>query len=414
MKLLGIELATPHVEGDGERTLVQLGESGGVEKIVRVEGLPAIAAEIGRLADDEPFLLGVDIPVVVPAKAARVRPVESLIRRRFRQKMNAGGRAASAGTGLPGEMLMAALATVGFPCLPYPDRDRRNCGLAETLPPLILKSLLWQHSRVGSDREHQGREELFRAWTPPAYRRASLPARSGWADQAIALETTLAALGLIDGYDFTSVWDALGQASSAEETEGAAALFDAILIGATARRYLEAPESCLFAGEREDGYLIIPADSLMRRLWLSDNGAVTGELFPQASLRDRLGNNARLRTPDLLPVPGRAPRLEATFNEAPLYEFDNVDEMLWWKHCRHLAGPKMPINGLQEILVELDAEGGNTSGDSASLRLVRSRHQALSFRFDRPEAWRRHLPTRDNRTYPFRVVRAVYETAPSS
>ena len=406
MKLLGIELATPHVEDGGTRTLVLLDDKGGAEKIVHVDGLPAIATEVGRLAEGEPFLLGVDIPVVVPAKAARVRSVESLIRRRFRQKMNAGGRAAAEGTGLPGEMLMAALATMGFPCLPYPDRDRRSSGLAETLPPLILKSLLWQHSRVGEDHDVPGREDLFRAWTPPAYRRSALPARSGWADQAIALETTLSALGSVEGYDFTTVWDALGQAASSEETEKAAALFDAILIGATAKRYLEAPESCLFAGEREDGYLITPADSLMRRLWLSDSGPVTGELFPQASLRERLGSDARLRTPDLLPVPGRAPRIEATFNDAPLYEFDNVDEMLWWKHCRHLAGPKMPVNGLKEILVELDG--------TASLRLVRSRHQALSFRFDRPEAWRRHLPTRDNKTYPFRVVRAVYETAPSS
>ena len=409
MKLLGIELATPYVEDGGSRTLVLLDDNGGAEKVARVSGLPAIAAEIARLADGEPFLLGIDIPVVVPAKSARVRPVESLIRRRFRQKMNAGGRAAAEGSGLPGEMLMAALATVGFPCLPYPDGDRRNSGLAETLPPLILKSLLWQGSRVGEEHDLPSREELFRAWTPPAYRRSSLPTRSAWADQAVALETTLAALGAVEGYDFGAVWEALGSAASAEEVEDAAGLFDAILIGATAKRYLDAPESCLFAGEREDGYVITPADSLMRRLWLSDSGPVSGELFPQASLRERLGSDARLRTPDLLPVPGRAQRLEATFKDAPLYEFDNVDEMLWWKHCRHLAGPKMPVNGLQEIQVELDVEGGN---GGTSLRLVRSRHQALSFRFDRPEAWRRHLPTRDNRTYPFRVVRAVYETAP--
>jgi predicted RNase H-like nuclease len=414
LKLLGIELATPHVEGGGVRTLVLLDDNGGAERVALVEGLPAIAAEVGRLADGEPFLLGVDVPVVVPAKAARVRPVESLIRRRFRQKISAGGRASCDGGGLPGEMLMAALATGGFPCLPYPDRDRRSSGLAETLPSLTLKSLLWQHSRVAEGHDLQGREELFRAWTPPAYRRSSLPSRSGWADQTIALETTLAALGSIDGYDFTAVWDALGQASSEEQTENAAALFDAILIGATAKRYLEAPESCLFAGEREDGYVIAPADSLMRRLWLSDNGPVSGELFPQASLRERLGSDARLRTPDLLAIPGRASRIEATFNNAPLYEFDNVDEMLWWKHCRHLAGPKMPVNGLQEILIELDVAGGKNDGGGAALRLVRSRHQALSFRFDHPEAWRRQLPTRDNRTYPFRVVRALYETAPGS
>jgi len=411
LKLLGIELATPLPEGRATRTLVLLGDDGSVEKIQRVSGVPALATEVGRLADGEPFLLGVDIPVVVPVKASRARPVESLLRRRFRQKMTAGGRAAVEESGLPGEALLAGLATAGFPCLPYPDRDRRASGLAETLPALVLKSLLWQRSPAAAERDLASQEQLFRAWTAPAYRRAALPARAGWADQAIALETALTALGPVGGYDFSAVHDALCAATSVEDTESAAALFDAILIGATAKRYLDAPESCLFAGERDDGYVIVPADSLMRRLWLSDSGQKTsGELFPQASLRERLGSEARLRSMDLLNVPGRPARLEATFRDAPLYEFDNVDEMLWWKHCRHLAGPKMPVNGLQEIQIELEAKGA----PAASLRLVRSRHQALSFRFDRPEAWRRHLPTRDNRTYPFRVVRAVYDTAPNA
>ncbi len=335
--------------------------------------------------------------------------MESLLRRRFRQKMNAGGRAAAEESGLPGETLMAGLATAGFPCLPYPDRDRRQSGLAETLPALVLKSLLWQRSPAASERDLASQEQLFRAWAAPAYRRAALTARTGWADHAIALENAINAIGPAEGYDLDAVRQALNSAASLEETENAAALFDAILIGATAKRYLDAPESCLFAGERDDGYVIVPADSLMRRLWLSDSGQASGELFPQASLRERLGNEARLRSMDLLNVPGRPSRLEATFSDSPLYEFDNLDEMLWWKHCRHLAGPKMPVNGLQEMQIELEA------GESpASLRLVRSRHQALSFRFDRPEAWRRHLPTRDNRTYPFRVLRAVYETAPSA
>ncbi len=411
MKLLGLELATPLPDGIGGRTMVLLGEDGTVEKVQRVTEVPAIAATVGRIADGEPFLLGVDIPVVVPAKPARVRPVENLLRRRFRQKMNAGGRASAEDSGLPGETLLAGLATAGFPCLPYPDRDRRQSGLAETLPALILKSLLWQKSAASEERDLATQEQLFRAWTAPPYRRTALPARAGWADQAVALESVLNALGEIDGYDFAPVREVLATAASSKETESAAALLDAILIGATAKRYLDAPESCLFAGERDDGYVIVPADSLMRRLWLSDGGQASGELFPQASLRERLGNEARLRSMDLLNVPGRPARLEATFKESPLYEFDNIDEMLWWKHCRHLAGPKMPVNGLQEIQIELKSEDDQPG---ASLRLVRSRHQALSFRFDRPEAWRRHLPTRDNRTYPFRVVRAVYDTASSA
>ena len=63
---------------------------------------------------------------------------------------------------------------------------------------------------------------------------------------------------------------------------------------------------------------------------------------------------------------------------------------------------------LQELHVELNDD----VADAPPLKLVRSRHRALSFRFDRPDAWRRQLPTRDNRTYPFRVLRAIYETAP--
>ena len=33
----------------------------------------------------------------------------------------------------------------------------------------------------------------------------------------------------------------------------------------------------------------------------------------------------------------------------------------------------------------------------------------MSFRFDPPASWRSRLPTRDGRTYPFRVERATYE-----
>ena len=47
------------------------------------------------------------------------------------------------------------------------------------------------------------------------------------------------------------------------------------------------------------------------------------------------------------------------------------------------------------------------------LRLVRSRHRTLSFRFEPPASWRARVPTRDGKTYAFRVVRAVYETLPA-
>ena len=80
--------------------------------------------------------------------------------------------------------------------------------------------------------------------------------------------------------------------------------------------------------------------------------------------------------------------------------------MLWWKHCRHLSGPQVPTQGLSELSVRL---GDDASAGERALRLVRSRHRTLSFRFDRPAAWRAVLPTRDGKVYGFRVLQAVYE-----
>ena len=57
---------------------------------------------------------------------------------------------------------------------------------------------------------------------------------------------------------------------------------------------------------------------------------------------------------------------------------------------------------------------GDRADDGAPLKLQRSRHETLSFRFEPPAAWREHVPTRDGKTYPFRVVRAVYETLPAA
>jgi hypothetical protein len=83
--------------------------------------------------------------------------------------------------------------------------------------------------------------------------------------------------------------------------------------------------------------------------------------------------------------------------------------MMWWKHCRHLAGPDVPLDGLDELVVRLD---GAAAGDTApGLRLVRSRHKTLSFRFEPAQAWRQHVAPRDGKTYPFRVLRAVFEAS---
>ena len=413
MRILGVDLAheTPG-ERPGEHTLVLLDARGEEATTQRLGSLPAVAAAVGRLAGGEPFLLGVNVPVVVPGKSARARPVENLIRRRFGYRMPAGGRASpgAAQHGVAGETLMAGLAAAGHPCLPYPDRDRRQPGLAEAHPALILKTLLWASSPLASSHDESGREELFRAYAAPAYRASQLRARAGWAEQAVGLDIVLSALGGAEGFDLPPVREALGRASTAEEVERAAALLDALLIAGTARRYLEAPETCLFLGDQEGGYVILPADGFVRRLALAGARDAGTRLFPQASLRERLGAHAQLRSMDLLNVPGRPQRTEAGFKEPPRYEFDNLDEMLWWKHCRHVAGPMLPTDGLREMSV---AVGPGAGEGQPPLKLLRSRHRTLSFRFEPPSAWRAHVPTRDGKTYPFQVLRAVYETVPA-
>jgi hypothetical protein len=156
--------------------------------------------------------------------------------------------------------------------------------------------------------------------------------------------------------------------------------------------------------------VILPADGFVRRLALAGGAEPAGGLFPQTSLRERLGEHAQVRSGELLSVPGRPQRTEAVFRDPPRYEFDNLDEMLWWKHCRHLAGPRLPTRGLHELHVAL--EHGREG--AAPLKLQRSRHRTLSFRFEPPALWRASVPTRDGRTYPFRVLRAIYETLPAT
>jgi hypothetical protein len=240
-----------------------------------------------------------------------------------------------------------------------------------------------------------------------------MPARGNWADQAVALDYALRIIDPVDGFDLGPARDHLAGAKSTEDVEYAAALFDAALIAGTARRYLDDPEHSVFLGDHEGGYLILPADGLVRRLALGEPRPAHGKLFPQDSLRKRLGSDAKIHSPDLLSVPGRPRRIEAAFVNHPHYEFDNLDEMMWWKHCRHVSGPHLPTEGLSEMVVTLETPLSISPKNPSTLRLVRSRHRTLSFRFDPPQAWRRRVPTRDGQTYPFKVVRAVFETMPT-
>jgi hypothetical protein len=312
--------------------------------------------------------------------------------------------------GVAGESLLAALAAAGQPCLPFPDRGRRQASLAEIRPQLIVKALLWEGSALAAAQEQTTREELFRAYTVPAYRAGEIGPRVTWARHAVTLDLLLGALRAIEGYDVAPARDALALANSERGVERAAAVLDASLMAGTARRYLDSPESCLFIGDHENGYVIMPADEFIRRLGSAGTVERRGRLFPERSLRDRLGDHAQLRTVGLFAIPGRPTRTEANFEHAPRYEFDNLDEMLWWKHCRHLSGPALPTEGLLELVVEIDSASGTE--EASPLTLTRSRHRTLSFRFESPTAWRARIPTRDGKTYPINILRAVYETAP--
>jgi predicted RNase H-like nuclease len=414
VKILGVDLPQESsTSGPVAYTLMLLDESGHAAEIHSPTSLPELAALVGKLTAGNPFLLGVNIPVVVPAKQVRTRRIENLVNRRLGFRAPPGGRGHLSATaqGVLGETLLAGLAAAGQPCLPYPDRDRHTSGLAESYAGLSTKALLWEHSPFAGQPDRDDRAELFKAYKPPAYRVAQAASRTRWAERAIALDQVLRLLDAANGFDLRPAREALASAGNAEDVEQAGALLDAALIAGVALRYLEEPQNCLFAGDPESGYMILPADSFIRRLF-SETRKDHGRLFPQASLHDRLAGSATIRAVELLTVPGRPQRFEVSFSDRPHYEFDNLDEMLWWKHTRHLDGPILPIEGLLDLQVSLGPDDKTEANGTSTLKLVRSRHKTLSFRFDPPSAWRRHVPTRDGRSYSIRILRATYETLP--
>lgn len=414
MKVLGADLPLAwQAGGAGEGTIVGLGDAGEVQAVRRARTMSQAAEAIAELAAGEPFLAAVDVPIAVSERDARTRAVDNLVKRRLGERLpSVGHMGAAAGRGgVFGEMLLAALSAAGHPCLPYPDRDRLQSGLVEIHPSLVRKVLLWEGSPLSQGAGPEDRGEIFRAYSAPDYRTSVTRGRISWAERLARLDIVLRALGTANGLDARPTREAIAAVTSEEDLDRAVSLLDASLIAGTARRYLEQPETCVFLGDRQSGYTVLPADAFVRRLALRDSARPgRGHLFPRASLKDRLGAAAELKPLDLLAVPGRPERLEAVFREAPLHEFDNLDEMLWWKHCRHLAGPDLPLEGLQEMVVLLGDGTAAASDPESPLRLVRSRHRTLSFRFEPPRTWRARVPTRDGKTYSFRVQRAVYET----
>jgi predicted RNase H-like nuclease len=407
MRILGAELRELDA-GSGTGTIVALDADGAVAAVARVGDLPALAREVSLLTAGEPFLLAVDVPVAVGAKPGKPRRVDGWLRRRLGVRIPVSRP--SGASFLSGSDLLAAFAMAGHPCLPFPDRDRRQSGIAEIHPELVAKALIWESSTAASAHDLPDRESVLRALPVPEYRSART-ARAAWADHYAALDAALRAVSGSDGFDFRYALDELQRAGSEQTVTEAASLFDATLLAGTARRYLEAPERCAFVGVRDTGYVVLPADPFVRRVALREPAHATGHapLFPQKSLESRLAPHAVVRPSALLDMPGQAQQVEAVFEAHPRYEFDNLDEMMWWKHCRHVAGPELPTDGLHEIVVRLESPRHDES--AISLRLVRSRHKTLSFRFEPPSAWRLRVPPRDGKTYPFRVMRAVFDAA---
>jgi hypothetical protein len=399
MRIFGADLRDIDVPELGG-TIVALDASGALVSVARVADLPALAREISKLTAGEPFLLALDLPVA-SGGGGKGRRVDGWLRRRL-------GVRIPVGTPASGAELTNALAIAGLPCLPFPDRDRRHSGLVEVHPELVLKSLLWERSAAAEARNLPDRESILRALPVPDYR-GRRPARGSWALRYASLDSALRSVSSADGFDCRASLDELHRAGSDQALAAAASLFDATLLAGTARRYLEEPERCAFVGHRESGYVVLPADALVRRVALREGvrAPKNEPLFPRASLESRLAPHATLRPSALLDMPGQAQQVEAVYNAHPRYEFDNLDEMLWWKHCRHLAGPELPSDGLNEIVVRLDTQGDDDA--TKNLRLVRSRHKTLSFRFEPPSAWRTRVAPRDGKTYPFRVLRATFD-----
>ncbi|HEX4822879.1 MAG TPA: hypothetical protein VFV19_01055 [Candidatus Polarisedimenticolaceae bacterium] len=389
MRILGADLRDLGTAG-GEATVALWDEPSAT---VHAPDLPSVAREVARLAAGEPFVLAVDVPVAGASAEGKARRVDGWVQRRLGVRLPA-----RAGEGANGTQLLAALATAGHPCLPYPDRDRRQAGLAEIHPELVLKSLVWERSIAASARELPQREAILRALEIPAYRGARV-ARASDDERFAALDLAIT-IAVAAGVDPRAAREELTRGAVAR----AASIFDATLLVHAAERYLDEPERTAFVGARETGYTILPADAFLRRVALKETPRTPerSRLFPRASLEERLADHATVRPLELLDMGGRAQRVEAVFDEVPRYEFDNLDEMLWWKHCRHLAGPDLPVDGLDEMVVRLES-------DDAPLRLVRSRHKTLSFRFEPPQSWRARISPRDGKTYAFRVLRAVFE-----
>ena len=191
MRIFGADLRELAV-ASGAGTIVALDAEGAVATVAAVADLPALAREIATLTAGEPFLLAVDVPVAVGPTVGKARRVDGWVRRRL------GVRLPAVSPGetpyVTGSELITALAMAGHPCLPFPDRDRRQSGLAEIHPELVAKAVLWESSTAATARDLPDREAVLRALPVPVYREAR-PGRMTWGECYAALDRLLATSG---------------------------------------------------------------------------------------------------------------------------------------------------------------------------------------------------------------------------
>jgi len=92
VKVFGATLPRTTTPGGPLWTLVSIDPSGRVVGCAWPRSMPELITEVGKMAGEDPFLLGVDVPVVVPSRNVRSRAVDNVVRRRLGHRLEPGSR----------------------------------------------------------------------------------------------------------------------------------------------------------------------------------------------------------------------------------------------------------------------------------------------------------------------------------
>ncbi len=121
MRILGADLCLDSTgTAPRESAVVLVDEGGSVVAARHPRSVTDLATAVRELAGAEPFLLGVDVPVVMTDRPSRARAVENPVLRRLGFRLPPAGRAGGETTRPQAtiEPLLAALAVAGAPCRP--------------------------------------------------------------------------------------------------------------------------------------------------------------------------------------------------------------------------------------------------------------------------------------------------------